>query len=29
MTPSVGVLYDTDTGFHGIAFTIRSEVEGE
>jgi hypothetical protein len=25
MTPSVGVLYDTDTGFHGIAFTIRSE----
>ena len=22
MTPSVGVLYDTDTGFHGISFTL-------
>ncbi len=27
MTPSVGVIYDTDTGFHGISFTIREEVE--
>jgi hypothetical protein len=27
MTPSVGVLSDPDTGFHGIGFTIRSEVE--
>ena len=27
MTPSVGILYDTDTGFHGIAFTIRNEEE--
>jgi hypothetical protein len=27
MTPSVGVIYDTDTGFHGISFTIRDEVE--
>jgi hypothetical protein len=27
MTPSVGILYDTDSGFHGIAFTIRNEEE--
>jgi hypothetical protein len=27
MTPSVGVIYDTDTGFHGISFTLRDEVE--
>ncbi|MEX2092535.1 MAG: hypothetical protein WD971_07645, partial [Pirellulales bacterium] len=27
MTPSVGVIYDTDTGFHGISFTLREEVE--
>lgn len=26
MTPSVGVIYDTDTGFHGISFTLREEV---
>jgi hypothetical protein len=25
--PSVSVLYDTDTGFHGIGFSIRSEAE--
>ena len=24
--PSVGVIYDTDTGFHGISFTVRSET---
>ncbi len=29
MMPSVGVLYDTDTGYHGIGFSLRSEVEGE
>ncbi len=27
MQPAVGVLYDTDTGFHGISFTVRSDLE--
>jgi hypothetical protein len=27
MSPSVAVLYDTDTGFHGFSFTPRSETE--
>jgi hypothetical protein len=26
-TPSVGVIYDTDTGYHGFSFTLRDEVE--
>ncbi len=25
LTPGVGILYDTDTGFHGISFSVRSE----
>jgi len=24
--PGVGVLYDTDTGFHGISFATRDET---
>lgn len=24
--PSVGVIYDTDTGYHGISFTVRSDT---
>jgi hypothetical protein len=27
MMPSVAVIYDTDTGFHGFSFTPRSETE--
>lgn len=27
LTPAVSVLYDTDTGFHGIGFTVRDEAQ--
>jgi hypothetical protein len=25
MAPGGGILYDTDTGYHGIGFTLRNE----
>jgi hypothetical protein len=27
LQPSIAVIYDTDTGFHGFSFTLRSETE--
>jgi hypothetical protein len=27
MAPGGGIIYDTDTGYHGISFTLRNKAE--